>query len=136
MTRINFTFGLDRKALDKAARKSAITTLPRAGALIRAIARNSLGRKKGKTSKERASAPGQPPNTRGLLRRSIRFELINNKTGVIIGPDANLISNAGKAHEFGGRFRREVYPKRPFMGPALEKALPKLPRLWAKSVRG
>lgn len=135
MTRIKFTFKLDEKALDRAARKSAITTLPRAGAFIRAIAQNSLGRKKGKTSKERKSAPGQPPNTLGLLRRAIRFELINNKTGVIIGPDANLISNVGKAHEFGGRFKKEFYPKRPFMGPALEKATPRLPRFWAKSVR-
>ena len=54
---------------------------------------------------------------------------------VVIGPDVESFGTAGKAHEHGGRYRHERYPKRPFMGPALEKIKPRLPKLWAGSVR-
>ena len=63
--------------------------------------------------------PGTPPNTRrGLLKQSLLF-----------------IGTAMTAHEFGGIYRKRHYPKRPLMGPTLEKTLPKLPALWENSVK-
>ena len=68
------------------------------------------------------SAPGQPPHTRrGQLRRAIRYDA--TKDGAVIGPLASMVGDAGAAHEFGGAFRREQFPARPFMGPALEREL-------------
>ena len=39
----------------------------------------------------------------------------------VIGPRASVVGDVGKGHEFGGEFRGEDYPERPFMGPALEE---------------
>ncbi len=50
-------------------------------------------------------------------------------------PTCLTLATAGNAHEFGGKFRREHYPKRPFMGPALEKVKDRLPPMWAGSIR-
>lgn len=126
--RVNFK----EKAIKKAVEKSMIRTLPRAGAFVRAIARNSLGRKR---NAQDHSPVGQPPNTFGSLRRAILFKVSLQNDSVVIGPDSRLFANVGKAHEFGGPFRKEKFKKRPFMGPALIKAIPKLPKFWAKSVR-
>ncbi len=118
-----------KQAVKNALRNSMVTTLPRAGAFVRQIARNSL-------KKRGTSTPGKPPiSNTGRFKRSILFEVSQQKDSVIIGPDSKLFSNVGKAHEFGGRFRKERFKKRPTMGPALIKATPKLPKLWAKTVR-
>ena len=50
-------------------------------------------------------------------------------------PDIVFECTSAKAHEFGGRYKRQKYPKRPFMGPALEKTNDRLPKLWAGSVK-
>ena len=39
------------------------------------------------------------------------------------------------AHEFGGMYRRRRYPKRPLMGPTLNKTAPQLPKLWENAVK-
>jgi len=122
----------DKKAIEKAVKRSNIDSLGRAGALVRTIARRSI-RRKGVQNKP--SKPGNPPKTTGPLRRSILFEVAKDKQDVIVGPSSDFVDNVGKAHEFGGKFRKEKFPKRPFMGPALEKASPRLPKLWAKSIR-
>jgi hypothetical protein len=57
------------------------------------------------------------------------------KQSVVIGPDYVVAADSGMAHEFGGKFRHERYPKRPFMGPALEKVKDRLPSFWAGSVK-
>lgn len=72
------------------------------------------------------SAPGHPPHTRrGRLPRSILFaaDMAGDEASAIIGPSAALMGPAARAHEFGGQFRGEYYPARPFMGPALDKSL-------------
>jgi len=118
-----------KQAVKNALRNSMVTTLPRAGAFVRKIARTSL-------KKTGTSTPGKPPiSNTGRLKRSILFEVSPQKDSVVIGPDSKFFSNVGKAHEFGGPFRKEKFKKRPFMGPALIKATPKLPKLWAKTVR-
>ena len=122
----------NKEAVKKAAKDANVTSLGRAGALVRTISRRSIRRK---GVKNIPSRPGQPPKTTGPLRNSILFEQSGDKQDVIVGPSSEFIANVGKAHEFGGEFRGVRYPKRPFMGPALKKALPKLPKLWAKSIR-
>ena len=79
---------------------------------------------------------GQPPHTHTKrLPQAIKYA-VEKKTGsVVIGPDVESFGTAGKAHEHGGQFRGERYPRRPFMGPALEKTKERLPKMWAGSVR-
>lgn len=82
------------------------------------------------------SRPGSPPRTRnGQLRRSILYAVSRMARSVVIGPRGSVVGMSGKAHEFGGRYRRETFPERPFMGPALRKTEPILPAMWADSFR-
>lgn len=116
------------KVLVKKVGEATVKSLGHAGALVRLIAKRSI-----KRSPEK-SAEGSPPHTRkGLLKRAILFA--REKGRVIIGPSARIAGPAGVPHEFGGRFRQERYPKRPFMGPALRKAADRLPKFWKQSVR-
>ncbi|WP_176014456.1 hypothetical protein [Victivallis sp. Marseille-Q1083] len=106
------------------------TALCRAGAYIRKAARNQV------STSEHASAPGAPPNTRrGLLKNSLLFGVEKKRQSVVIGPAASMIGTAMTAHEFGGKYRKRRYPKRPPMAPTLERTASKLPSLWEKSVR-
>ncbi len=122
-----------KNAFDKVKAKTQqgnFKSLGHAAATIRLVARRSIRRRK------TAAMPGTPPNTRrGQLKRSIVYALDKQRGVALIGPDFDVVGAAGKAHEFGGRFRRERYPKRPFMGPALEKVKDRLPPMWANSIR-
>ena len=127
--------------VDAAARR----VLSKFGAYVRTTARHSI-------SKRRAvSAPGRPPSSHeGSLRRLIFFAYEPQTRNVVIGPVA---FGAGEApalleqeHVAGttravtrtdrrGRPRRMRYRARPYMGPAFEQEQPKLPAMWAGSVR-
>lgn len=112
-------------------RQANIKSLGHAGASIRMVARRSIRRRKS------ASAEGKPPHTRkGQLRSAIFYSVEQNRDQVVIGPDHGKVGRSASAHEFGGRYRRQRYPRRPFMGPAFEKTKDRLPRLWAGSVKG
>lgn len=111
-------------------RQAQITNLGHVGAAIRLAARRSIRRNK------RQSAAGTPPHTRrGQLKRAIVYAVEPSAERVTVGPTHQVVGRAGSAHEHGGRYKRERYQKRPFMGPALEKTIPRLPRMWAGSVR-
>ena len=122
-----------KKSIDKVKRKAQqgnFKSLGHAAATIRLVARRSIRRR------QTAAMPNSPPNTRrGQLKRSIMYAIDKQRGVALIGPDFDVIATAGKAHEFGGKFRREHYPKRPFMGPALEKVKDRLPPMWAGSIR-
>lgn len=119
----------DRK-LRKKARDGNFKSLGHAGAAIRLVARRSIRRN------TRASQPGRPPNTRrGQLKRAVLYSVEKQRERVVIGPSHAVVGRSAMAHEHGGRYRRQRYPKRPFMGPALMKQKDRLPRLWAGSVR-
>lgn len=121
----------DAKKLKSAAKARSIKSLGHAGAAIRLAARRSI--KKG----NKPSSPGTPPNTRkGRIKNAIKYAVSPDKQSVVTGPDVEVAGTSGKAHEFGGRYKREQYDKRPFMGPALEKIKPRLPAMWAGSVKG
>jgi len=111
-------------------RRANIENLGHAGASIRLTAKRSIRKS------PNPAEPGKPPKTRrGQLRSAIRFAVEKNRQRVVIGPDFRIVGQSARAHEFGGRYRKQRYPKRPFMGPALTKTKDRLPRHWAGSVR-
>jgi hypothetical protein len=128
-----------RRAVDRAKRQ----VLSRAGAFIRTTAKHSIRKRKG------TSPPGKPPHSHvGLLRNLIFFGYDERTDSVVVGPVGFKRSSAPNVLEFGGTTtvvrrrrgklvkRRARVAKRPYMAPALEKERPKLPKLWANSVRG
>jgi phage gpG-like protein len=118
-----------KKVLAKA-RQGNFKNLGHAGAAIRLTAKRSIRKRK------KASPEGQPPSTRrGQLRGAIMFDVEKPKDLVVIGPEETKVGTSGAAHEHGGKYKRQRYPKRPFMGPALEKTQDRLPKLWAGSVK-
>jgi hypothetical protein len=113
-----------------AVRKATFETLGHAGAYLRKVARNSIRRGRG------PSAPGTPPHTRaGALKNAILYAVEKDRRCVVIGPTGDRVGPSGSAHEFGGQYMRERYPRRAFMGQALEKTKDRLPRMWAASVK-
>ena len=134
----------DRPKVQRAVDKAKRAVLSRAGAFIRQTAKQSMRHRKG------SAPPGRPPYVHaGHLRRLIFFGYDANSESVVIGPLGFRRSDAPNVLEFGGatvverrrrrgrRERRKVrIARRPYMGPALEKERPKLPKLWANSVRG
>ena len=130
MVGMNVRTRADFRKVQRKARRANITSLAHAGASIRLTARRSIRRRKG------PSAPGTPPHTRrGLLRNAILYAVEPHRQSVVVGPSIEVVGTSATAHEFGGRYRRRRYPRRPFMGPALERTAPRLPRHWAGSVR-
>jgi hypothetical protein len=134
----------DRKAvtsrLDRATRK----VLSRFGAFVRTGARHSIRKRKA------ISEPGEPPSSHtGLLRKFIFFGYDRDRRSVVIGPQRlnQKVGDAPHALEYGGtstvveglrsrrKKRRIRIAARPFMGPAFERENPKLPAMWAASIK-
>ena len=129
-------FGMNSKSafngrkVKAAASRTNFTNLAHASAAIRLTARRSIRRGK------KQSPAGTPPHTRkGQLKRAILYAVEKQKASAVIGPAYEMVGTSGSAHEFGGRYKRQRYPRRAFMGPALRENLPRLPKIWAASVR-
>jgi len=99
---------MDEKAVRKAMRKSAPTSLKRAGAYVRAVAKNSLKRRK---DPDKHSPAGSPPFDHGggnhamtSLKKSVLFSLESSKRSVVVGPTyiKGGLGNVARLHEFGG----------------------------------
>lgn len=91
------------------------------GYLVSSIAKGKIVRS------GKAARPGQPPTTRrGLMRRAIRYAVAPDKRSVVIGPVYSMVGTAGAAHEYGGKYKKQRYPKRPFMRPSLIEAAPQI----------
>jgi len=121
---------MDVQKVLRSVKRANIQGLGHAGGAVRLTARRSIKRS------PRPSAAGTPPHTRrGLLRRAIVYAVEKYKQMVVVGPAYGLVGLSATPHEFGGKYKREHYDKRPFMGPALEKTKDRLPRHWANSVR-
>jgi len=138
----------DSKEVVSATDKAARSVLSKIGAFIRREAKSSIrpGGKKHKTS-----LPGEPPRSQtGLLKRFIFFGYDTSTQSVVVGP-AKLGGVKGKdaphTLEYGGKaaishqlsaFSSKKYvtiAPRPYMNPALNKNLPKLPAMWANSIK-
>lgn len=134
----------DRKAVTSRLDRTTRKVLSRFGAFVRTGARHSIRKRKG------VSKPGEPPSSHtGLLRNFIFFGYDRDRRSVVIGPQRlnQKVGDAPHALEYGGpsavvegprgrrRKRRIKVAARPFMGPAFEREKPKLPAMWANSVK-
>ena len=144
----------DRQAVIDAVGKANARNLSKAGAFVRRAARSSLRRRK------RVSLPGTPPSVHSrdpvASLKNIWFVFDPVSRSVVVGPlklngpvrlRGSNRTTVPALHELGGvaviregprRRRRErlaTYPKRPFMGSAMHRELPKFPGLWANSVK-
>lgn len=128
----------------RAADRAAVGVLKKFGSFVRRTARQSIRKRK------RATDPGKPPASRtGLLKKTIIFSADPIRRSVIIGPmKINRPSkDALEALEYGGmatiakgsrsrpRLERKYIRARPFMGPAMDENLPKLPGMWLDSIK-
>ena len=130
MTGIRMRLEFESGNVLDASGRGAAAALRRTGAYVRKAARNKIS----KSSK--ASAPGSPPHTRrGLVKRSVLFGVEKQERRVVIGPAFSLIADVMTAHEYGGRFRKREYPRRPLMGPTLEETGKHLPKFWEESLK-
>lgn len=130
-------------AVDKATRK----VFMRFGAFVRRGAKSSIRKRR------RISDPGSPPSSHvGTLKRLIYFGYDPVQKSVVIGPEMFRGQANAPLLEYGGRTRLRrrarrgripmrsgaviaTYKARPFMGPAFEREKPKLPAMWAGSVK-
>jgi len=122
----------EKRRVEDALRRGARRGLFRAAAAIRLQAARSI------IQSASPSVPGRPPHTRkGQIRRAILFAVKEDHglLAALIGTSHDILGPAGRAHEFGGRFRREVYPKRPFMRPALNVVANQLPDFFRHSLK-
>ena len=112
----------DAQPVKKAYQAKQIKTLTHAGGVIRLIAVRSI-----RVTKRKASQPGRPPNSRGgfkSLKNAIAYE--TGERVVFIGVRFSVLGKVGAAHELGTSYRGDNFAARPFMLPALQKALPRL----------
>jgi len=130
----------DRKAVTSRVDTATRKVLSKFGAFVRTGARHSIRKRKA------ISAPGSPPSSHvGLLRKLIYFGYDPGRQSVVIGPTPlHGTAEARPLLEYGGTARRRdrrgrrvvaTYRARPFMGPAFEREKPKLPAMWANSVK-
>ncbi len=121
----------ETRKVKKKAKQGSFKSLGHAAAALRLTSRRSIRRRK------KASAEGQPPSTRrGELKEAILYAIEKPNDVAVIGADEAKVGESASAHEHGGRYKRQRYPKRPFMGPSLVKLKTRLPRFWRNSVRG
>lgn len=127
----NVKVKLDERWLAAQINKQSDIRLSRAAFLVRGVAQRSLQRRKG------PAAAGEPPHThkRKGLRRAILYKVEKLRHTAVIGPAKHLIGTVGGAHEHGGDYKKDRYPERPFMRPALKKVGPHLGRMWRGIVR-
>jgi len=113
----------------KPAKQASFKNLGHAGAAIRMTARRSIRKSK------KASPSGTPPHTRrGQLQRGILYAVDKDAGSVVVGSAYKIVGQSGKAHEFGGKYKKQNYPKRAFMAPALEKNESKI-SMWKDSIK-
>lgn len=111
--------------------KATRSVLSKIGAFIRRDAKSSI-RPGGK--KHKSSLAGQPPRSQtGLLKKFIFFGFDTSSQSVVVGPaKLNGVKGKDAPHtlEYGGSIAA-----RPYMTPALNKNLSKLPEMWANSIK-
>ena len=130
----------DRKAVTGAVDRATRKVFSKFGAFVRTTAKHSIRKRKA------VSQPGNPPSSHvGLLKKLIYFGYDPGRKSVVIGPTPlRGTAEAPPLLEYGGTARRRgrkgknvmaTYRARPFMGPAFEAEKPKLPAMWANSVK-
>ena len=127
---MNHEVEFDADGLVARAAKASVDVLRRMGAYIRRIAQSKVRQSRN------PSQPGEPPHTRrGALKRGILFGVDRRTGSVVVGPSIRFVGTSMQAHEFGGGYKRERYPKRPLMGPSLRESAPHLAKMWENAVK-
>ena len=127
---MNHEVEFDANGLVARAAKASVDVLRRMGAYIRRAAQSKVRQSRN------PSQPGEPPHTRrGALKRGILFGVDRRTNSVVVGPSIRFVGTSMQAHEFGGGYKRERYPKRPLMGPSLRESAPHLARMWENAVK-
>ena len=79
------------------------------------------------------SRPGQPPGLASKrLQRAIAYSA--SKHQVVIGSRYKTAGRVGRAHEEGGVYKKNRYPKRQFITPAFKRAMPRFAGRWRGSL--
>lgn len=127
---MNHEVEFDADGLVARAAKASVDVLRRMGAYIRRVAQSKVRQSRN------PSQPGEPPHTRrGALKRGILFGVDRRTNSVVVGPSIRFVGTSMQAHEFGGGYKRERYPKRPLMGPSLRESAPHLAKMWEDAVK-
>ena len=127
---MNHEVEFDADGLVARAAKASVDVLRRMGAYIRRAAQSKVRQSRN------PSQPGEPPHTRrGALKRGILFGVDRRTNSVVVGPSVRFVGTSLQAHEFGGGYKRERYPKRPLMGPSLRESAPHLAKMWENAVK-
>ena len=127
---MNHEVEFDANGLVARAAKASVDVLRRMGAYIRRAAQSKVRQSRN------PSQPGEPPHTRrGALKRGILFGVDRRTNSVVVGPSIRFVGTSMQAHEFGGGYKRERYPKRPLMGPSLRESAPHLAKMWEDAVK-
>lgn len=73
----------------------------------------------------------------GRIKEGIAFDVILKDSNAIIGPTKQAVGEVAQVFEHGGTLRGVTYAARPFMLPALKKAIQsgRLSRAWKDSLR-
>lgn len=137
-------FFFDRKIVMSAMDGASRRVLQKFGSFVWQTAKNSISKRK------KPSAVGQPPSSHtGLLKKFIFFSYDPISRSVVIGPAKlnqknndipRILEYGGTSTDVSGtrshrKSRRVRIRARPFMGPALQAELPKLPAMWRASVK-
>jgi len=132
----------DRQAVKDYIGKTTARVFRWAGGYIRVTAKNSI-----KTEKNpfRRSHKGNPPYSRtGKLKQRILYYYDRADQDVIVGPMLFRSGDIPGVLEYGGpstiwKKGKGMVPimvkERPYMRPALEKGIEKLPDFWAQAIR-
>ena len=127
---MNHEVEFDADGLVARAAKASVDVLRRMGAYIRRAAQSKVRQSRN------PSQPGEPPHTRrGALKRGILFGVDRRTNSIVVGPSVRFVGTSRQAHEFGGGYKRERYPKRPRMGPSLRESAPHLAKMWENAVK-
>ena len=139
----DFKVTIQAEGFDKllaAERKASADNLAHAAAAIRKTEIESIH------FGQDASEPGTPPHThgrrltrkgkprKGQLQRAILFDVDKTALYAVIGPRFSVVGTSAAAHEFGGEYKGEQYPARPFAEPALENNLDRFLHEWQYSI--
>ena len=110
--------------------KASLDVLKRIGAYVSTVARRKVH------TSSKPSTAGTPPHSQtGALKRGILFGVEKRRQSVIVGPSEKFVGTSMTAHEFGGAYKRERYPKRPLVGPSLKESAPHLAKMWRDAVK-
>lgn len=98
-------------------------------------------KRKPRKNKWARSKPGEVPLTSGMPGKNLRTAIyvgsdLNDKqfASALIGPRASFVGIAGEVHELGKSRGTIDFPERPFMRPALLRAVPRLPQQWSGTI--